>query len=110
MKSMKNVLFICSQNKLRSPTAEAVFSHYKDWEVRSAGLNNDAEVPLGLDDVQWADYIFVMEKTHLSKLKKGFKSALKNQKVICLDIPDNYPYMDDALVKILKDKVPRHIN
>lgn len=106
---MKKILFICSQNKLRSPTAEAVFGNYPQWEVRSAGLNNDAEIPLGLEDVMWADYIFVMEKVHLTKLKKRFKSALKNQKVICLNIPDIYPYMDDALVSILKNKVPRYI-
>lgn len=67
---MKRILFICSQNKLRSPTAEAVFCNYQNWEVRSAGLKNDAEVALGLEDVMWADYIFVMEKAHLAKLKK----------------------------------------
>ncbi|WP_375471140.1 hypothetical protein [uncultured Nostoc sp.] len=35
---MKKLLFICSQNKLRSPTAEAVFSEYEGLETDSASL------------------------------------------------------------------------
>ncbi|MGE3319209.1 MAG: low molecular weight protein tyrosine phosphatase family protein [Candidatus Berkiella sp.] len=106
---MKKILFVCSQNKLRSPTAEAVFTDYEDWEVRSAGLNNDAEIPLGKEDVQWADYIFVMEKIHKSKIQQQFKSVLKNQKLICLDIPDIYSYMDEKLVLLLKKSVPKYV-
>lgn len=106
---MKNILFICSQNKLRSPTAEAVFADYEGWEVRSAGLNNDAEIPLGLEDIEWAEYIFVMEKMHKKKVQQQFATALKNKKLICLDIPDNYQYMDEKLIQILKNTVPRHV-
>lgn len=67
---MKNVLFLCSQNRLRSPTAEAVFSNIDGFEVRSAGLNNDAVVRVSPELVEWADYIFVMEKLHKNKLQK----------------------------------------
>jgi predicted protein tyrosine phosphatase len=48
---VKRVLFVCSQNRLRSPTAEAVFSNR-----------------------------------------------------ICLDIPDEFEYMDPALVRLLELK------
>ena len=106
---MKKILFVCSQNKLRSPTAEAVFSDYENWEVRSAGLNNDAEIPLGLEDIQWAEYIFVMEKIHKRKVQLQFGPVLKNKKLICLDIKDNYQYMDKKLIQILKDIVPHHV-
>lgn len=106
---MKNILFVCSQNKLRSPTAEAVFCDYDDWEVRSAGLNNDAEIPLGLEDIQWAEYIFVMEKIHKKKVQQQFGTVLKDKKLICLDIPDNFQYMDEKLIKILKNTVPRYV-
>lgn len=106
---MKKILFICSQNKLRSPTAETVFSSREDWEVRSAGLNNDAVTPLGIEDVEWADYIFVMEKTHKEKLQAKFRKSLKQQKVICLDIPDKYEYMDKDLIHIFNCLVPQHI-
>lgn len=106
---MKKVLFVCSQNKLRSPTGEAVFSGNPDLEVRSAGLNHDAEVPLGIEDVEWADIIFVMEAAHKRKLKKKFRESLKNQSVICLGIPDNYEYMQPELVELFKKNVPQFL-
>ncbi len=105
----KKLLFICSQNKLRSPTAESVFFDYEGWEVRSAGLNNNAEIPLSVEDVVWAEYIFVMEQTHKKKLKKKFREHIKNQHVICLGIPDNYEYMDRELVEIFKRSVPKFV-
>nr|WP_319394107.1 hypothetical protein [uncultured Desulfobacter sp.] len=106
---MKKILFICSQNKLRSPTAEAIFSSRDGWDVRSAGLNNDAEIPLGIEDVSWADYIFVMDQTHKKKLKKKFREYIKDQHIICLGIPDDYEYMDPKLIKILNNRVPQFI-
>lgn len=107
---MKNVLFICSQNKLRSPTAENIFSHDESLSVRSAGLNNGAVYQLTPEDVEWADYIFLMENSHREKLLKYFKQSIKNQKIIVLDIPDRYEYMDEDLIRILKNKVPRYLN
>ncbi|WNC68617.1 phosphotyrosine protein phosphatase [Thalassotalea nanhaiensis] len=104
-----NLLFVCSQNKLRSPTAESVFSNEPNVNVRSAGLNNNAEVPLGIEDVQWADCIFVMEQAQKKKLKTHFKEHLNSQRVICLGIPDNYAYMEPALIKLFKQKVPQYI-
>lgn len=102
---MKKLLFVCSQNKLRSPTAEAVFSEYEGLDVESAGLNNDAEVPLDVEAIERADIIFVMEKVHRNKLSKKFKPYLKGKRVICLDIPDDYNYMDANLIDLLKIKV-----
>ena len=107
---MKKILFVCSQNKLRSPTGEAVFGAGPELDVRSAGLNNDAEIPLGAEDVEWADIIFVMEQVHKKKLRKRFKAILKSQKLVCLGIPDNYEYMDPELVEIFKKHVPQFIN
>ncbi|MDB5851829.1 MAG: putative protein tyrosine phosphatase [Rhodoferax sp.] len=106
---MKNILFVCSQNKLRSPTAEQIYSQKPDLEVASAGTNNDAETPLTLELVEWADIIFVMEKTHRTKLQTRFRSALKSKRVVCLDIPDNYEFMDPALVSLLKSKLARFL-
>lgn len=103
---MKKILFLCSKNKLRSPTAEAVFADVEGWEVYSAGVSSDAEVRVSLEDIEWADYIFVMEKSHKKKLIRKFGSAINNQPVISLDIPDDYEYMDKELIKILKEKVP----
>ena len=105
---MKKVLFLCSQNRLRSPTAEQVFSSHDGIEVASAGLNNDAENPTTPELVAWADVIFVMERAHRNKLQKRFKTSLK-ARVICLDIPDEYEFMEDGLVSLLKAKVTRHL-
>jgi len=106
---MTRVLFICSQNRLRSPTAEQVFSTWPDLEVSSAGLNHDAENPVTPELLEWAELIFVMEKPHRSRLSQKFKPHLKKAKVVCLDIPDNFEYMDPALVSILTDRVPKFL-
>ncbi len=105
---MKNILFVCSQNKLRSPTAEQVFANWPDIEVSSAGTNNDAENPLSNELIDWADIIFTMEKTHRTKIQSRYRSALKGKRLICLDIPDTYTFMDPALVNVLEAKVPRY--
>ena len=98
----KRVLFLCSQNKLRSPTAEAVFAEYASVEVDSAGLNHDAVVPLSREQVEWADVIMVMETAHRNRLNRKFKTALAGKRVIVLNIPDNYEFMDPALIRLLK--------
>lgn len=99
------LLFVCSQNQLRSPTAEVIFAEYEGLEVDSAGINRGAETPLGREAIQWADIIFVMEASHRKKLSKNFQPWLKNKRVVCLDIPDEYEYMEPALVELLKRKV-----
>lgn len=106
---MKHVLFVCSQNRLRSPTAEQVFSQRADIAVQSAGTNNDADNPLTRELVEWADIIFVMEKSHRSKLQQRFRSALRTARVVCLDIPDDYAFMDPVLIRILETKVLRYL-
>jgi predicted protein tyrosine phosphatase len=102
---MKKVLFLCSRNRLRSPTAEHVFSTWPDIETDSAGLLADADVPLSTEQIEWADIIFVMEKNHRAKLSKRFRKHLNGKRVICLDIPDDHEYLDPVLVKLLEAKV-----
>lgn len=102
---MKHVLFICSRNRLRSPTAEQVFANWPNIEVASAGLAPDAEEVLTVEMVEDADLIFVMEKQHRAKLARRFKPQLKQARVVCLDIPDDYAFMQPELVALLKTKV-----
>jgi len=106
---MKKVLFVCSQNKLRSPTAEQVFSSWKGLEVASAGTNNDAENPVTAELVAWADIIFVMERAHRNKLPKKFRAALNGKRIVCLEIADEYEYMDPGLVTLLEVKVSKFL-
>jgi predicted protein tyrosine phosphatase len=103
------LLFICSRNRLRSPTAEAVFSACEDTEALSAGVNPDAENAVSADLIEWADLVFAMEKTHRRKLQQRFGSLLRGKRVVVLNIPDNYGYMDQELVRILEEKVTPYL-
>ena len=102
---MRHFLFICSRNKLRSPTAEAIFSGRSGVQVASAGLNKDAAVPVTIDLIRWADQIYVMEARHLARLKQRFGAKLGKKKLACLGIPDRYGYMDPKLVSLLERRV-----
>lgn len=104
-----NVLFICTQNRLRSPTAEQVFADWPGVETQSAGLGNEADCRVSAEVLAWAELIFVMEKRHRNKLAKKFREHLKGKRVICLDIPDEYDSMEPALVEQLKRKVTRFL-
>jgi predicted protein tyrosine phosphatase len=106
---MTNILFVCSANRLRSPTAEQVFSTWPGVETDSAGISSGASVLLSTEQVDWADIIFVMEKTHRNKLTRRFRHHLKNKRVICLDIPDDYEFMDPILVRSLESRVSRFL-
>ncbi|WP_237714037.1 low molecular weight protein tyrosine phosphatase family protein [Novosphingobium sp. Rr 2-17] len=100
---------MCSQNKLRSPTAEDVFARRGDIEVASAGTNVDALEPLTAEWVRWADVIVVMEKAHRTKLQNRFRKSLDGQRVICLDIPDDYEFMQPELVDLLETRMARYL-
>lgn len=106
---MKKVLFICSQNRLRSPTAEALFKDDPNLIVRSAGLGPDAVKPVTREHLEQADIIFVMEELHRSVLTRRYRDAIVGKKVVCLDIPDMFPYMDEELIKLLEERVPPHL-
>ena len=106
---MKNILFVCTQNRLRSPTAEQVFADWPGIETQSAGLGNDAGNPVSPELIAWADVIFVMEQAHRNKLSKKFRAHLGGKRVVCLDIPDDYDSMDPLLVQLLRQKVPRFL-
>lgn len=100
-----HVLFVCAQNRLRSPTAEAVFSQYEGVACESAGVHDTADVPLDPELIAWADIIFVMESAHRAKITRKFKRHLHGKRMVVLGIPDDYAYMDPALVSLLEAKV-----
>ncbi|KQM70995.1 hypothetical protein ASE72_14560 [Sphingomonas sp. Leaf20] len=106
---MKKILFVCSQNRLRSPTAEQVVASRPDLEVDSAGTNNEAENPLTSELVRWADVIVVMEKIHRRKVQQRFRSSLNGKRLNCLDIPDDYAFMVLALITPRHARLDRHL-
>lgn len=85
------VLFICSRNQWRSPTAEQVFRRHPALAVRSAGTSASARKQVSHLELAWADVVIVMESKHKSRL---------------LAIPDDYRFMDTELVELLEAAVP----
>ncbi len=104
-----HVLFICGKNRLRSPTAENVFADWEGLETASAGINRDADSPVTAELLDWADTVLVMESSHRAKLTARFGASLRGKRVASLGIPDDYGYMQPALVELLLAKVPRHL-
>jgi predicted protein tyrosine phosphatase len=98
-----NVLFICSRNQWRSPTAERVWQRLPGVNVRSAGTSPKAKRPVSVGDLQWADVIFVMESKHKQRLQADFRQHLRYKAIEVLDIPDDYQFMAPALVEIFEE-------
>lgn len=97
----EKLLFICSANLQRSPTAEALFRGSQHYDVRSAGTSERARVRVTEGHIGWADQIFVMEKRHRTLLADRFGRALGDKPLHVLDIPDEYTFKEPALVDIL---------
>jgi len=100
-----NVLFICSRNQWRSPTAERVWRSHPALAVRSAGTSPNARRHVSEQDLRWAETILVMEEKHKSRLLAEFGRIVEDKPIHVLDIPDGYKYMDPELVQELKRSV-----
>jgi predicted protein tyrosine phosphatase len=100
-----NLLFVCSRNQWRSPTAEQLFRSYPGISVRSAGTSPNARKHISVEDIRWADVILVMEDKHKSRLVAEFTRLMVGKRIHVLDIPDEYKYMDPELVQQLEEAV-----
>ena len=105
MTNSKNLLFICSRNQWRSPTAEEVWRRKSGFQAKSAGTSPKAKRTVSPEDIRWADIIFVMEKKHKNRLVAQFTRMLDHKPLHILDIPDEYQYMDQELVEEIEEKV-----
>ena len=99
------LLFICSRNQWRSPTAEALWRQRPGFSARSAGTSPSARKTVSAADLQWADLVFVMEKKHKRRLQEAFGSIIQDKPVHVLDIPDEYKFMDQELIEELEARV-----
>jgi predicted protein tyrosine phosphatase len=103
------LLFVCSRNKWRSLTAEKIFEQMNGCSVKSAGTEEGARIKVNAGHIGWADWIFVMEKKHERRLHEKFRLELSGKRLIRLDIPDDYGYMNEELIDILKSRVAEYI-
>lgn len=102
----QRLLFICGRGRQRSPTAAAIFAGLSECETRSAGISRDADEPLTSEDLAWADVVFVFEPQQRRKLHRDFRPWLRDKRVICLGIADDYAVMSPALIALLWARVP----
>ncbi|PWK26248.1 putative protein tyrosine phosphatase [Arcicella aurantiaca] len=102
---MQKLLFVCSQNKWRSLTAEKILENHEDFWVKSAGTENGARVKISAGLIGWADIIFVMEKKHRSRIQEKYKETVGGKPLYVLNIPDDYQFMDEELIEILLNRI-----
>jgi len=99
------ILFICTYNMMRSKTAEVIYLDDERFDVKSAGIDDAAEVKLNRELLEWADYIVVMENYHRMWLREQYPVICADREIISLDIPDMYEFMDPELISELQKKV-----
>ena len=98
----KNILFVCSKNQWRSPTAEADYQVDHRIAVRSRGTARTAVQRLRRSDFDWADAILVMEGKHRNRILADFPAEARDMRIYVLDVPDDYKFMDPELVDLLQ--------
>lgn len=102
------LLFVCSRNQWRSPTAERLFDGVPGYQARSGGTEPSARVRVSEKMIRWADVVLCMERRHAQRLRERFGEALDGRRVVCLDISDDYGFMDAELVDALKGALAEH--
>lgn len=107
--SREKVLFICARNKIRSYTAEKMFSGSALYDVKSRGVAKDARIKLTATDLRWADLIFVMEKKHRDRIAEEFREEIAGRKIVVLFIEDIYEPMEESLIAMLRRQLAPHL-
>jgi predicted protein tyrosine phosphatase len=100
----KKILFVCNSNLNRSPTAEEIFKTDKKLSVRSAGFWKGSRNVLTEELLDWADIVFVMEKSQREEIERRFPKHFRSKFIISLRIPDIYNFMDPELVHLIKER------
>ena len=90
---------------MRSPTAAEIARTWDGIATDFAGLSHDADERLSLEQLDWADIIFVMEARQAKRLKSLFPAPLRGKRVVNLNIPDQFVFMDPALIAVLVPKL-----
>lgn len=106
---MKKLLFISRHNQRRSPTAEKLYKE-KGYETRSAGSSFEASKPVSLDDLKWAEIVFVMEKEDQNSIRAEFCRKMDPKPIYILNIADVYAFMAPELIARLYEGVQAHLH
>lgn len=104
---MHHVLFLCGKARMRSPTAADIVSGWTGFAADFAGLSNDADEKLSAEQLEWADTVIVMEQRQKRALQSRFGTHLRDKRIVVLDVPDRFAYMDPALVDLITPRLER---
>jgi len=109
LQAKKRILFVCTQNKVRSLTAEHLYRGRPDLEVKSCGTATFAKNQLTNELLTWAEYVFVFDDSQLEVIARHFQKAAAEKPVISLGLPDVFTYKSDALVVKLTTKLDPYL-
>jgi predicted protein tyrosine phosphatase len=108
--SREQLLFICSRNQWRSPTAAALFKNSQLYVAKSAGTSDKARIKLTGNLINWADHIFVMEKRHAEIIRQKHPDLVVDRSINILNISDDYQYMDPELIEVLESRLAEYLD
>jgi predicted protein tyrosine phosphatase len=100
------ILFVCGRNQWRSPTAERIYRNDPRVHVRSAGVSVKSGRQISADDLSWADLVVVMEQRYKSRILATFRD---HPPIVSPDIPDEFEFMDEELIKLIRESVEFHL-
>ena len=99
------VLFVCTQNKVRSLTAEHLYRERQDLEVRSCGTAAFAKNQLTEEVMKWADMVFIFDELQAEVIKQKFGKSAFGKEIISLGLADVFQYKSESLVLKLTAKI-----
>ncbi|MFN3199226.1 MAG: phosphotyrosine protein phosphatase [Bradymonadia bacterium] len=102
-----HILFVCTMNQWRSPTAEQLWRRSDILATRSGGTSPKARHTVSVPDLIWADIVLVMERKHADRLRASHPRATQYTDIRILGVADEHPFMHPDLVAELKVVVPR---
>ena len=100
----QNILVVCGRGKKRSKTAETLYRNDYRINIRSVGLGSTSNRMINKKDIEWANYILVMELKYKSRIIDDYEKQ-EIPKIFVLGVEDKYEYMDKELGDILKTKI-----
>jgi len=72
-------------------------------------VSNKSPHQLSDEDLAWADLVLVMERKYKSRILGAFRDHPNLPRIVSLDIPDDYGYMDQELIELIETGTEFHL-
>lgn len=110
-KRFEKILFVCTANYQRSKTCEDLFKGTSEASVSSAGVSRKECARRGSTlctelMLEAADVIYIFEPLHTERINSHTDYRFAD-KLVSLDIPDQYQYMAADLVELILSRLSR---